>query len=138
MKPQMQRWLAKNENGTVGDCWRTCIASILEVDRDDVPNFVEIEMEDEESTAWWDATNEWLNERGFHLIELDLNVQNWAPDGYTILSGRSPRGEHNHCVVGKGVEVVHDPHPEGGGLAGAARVASIFVALNPMARAEGE
>jgi hypothetical protein len=42
-----------------------------------------------------------------------------------ILAGKSPRGDHKHCVVGvidpkSGCEtsltVIHDPHPDGTGL----------------------
>ena len=36
--------------------------------------------------------------------------------GNEILTGKSPRGNFNHAVVAYNGEVVHDPHPIGGGV----------------------
>ena len=40
-----------------------------------------------------------------------------APDAYYLMGGMSLRGKP-HCVVCLGGEMVHDPHPDGGGLVG--------------------
>ena len=112
-----------------GDCWKCCLASILELDYDDVPHFVEQE-ERGEADSWWNATQQWLRPRGFVLAQFGL----WGDEhpflmfgseqirfhftapGHWLAGVTSPRttpeGEHiSHVVVMSGSEVAWDPHP---------------------------
>ncbi len=41
MRPQKQKYFHDPENGTWGDCDRTCVASLLCRDIEDVPHFFE-------------------------------------------------------------------------------------------------
>jgi hypothetical protein len=57
-----------------------------------------------------------------HCKTLYQSYVGYTPE-YCVLIGDSPRSEKClHAVVGRpngyGYEVVHDPHPEGGGLRG--------------------
>ena len=133
MKRYRQKTLTKiGENGSIGDCWATSIACILEIPQKDVPNFAAIEVEDEESTKWWEETQRFVREHGYEIIEWEIPEEGaWAPDGYTILTGRSPRGDWSHSVVGWGMRVIHDPHPSGAGLDGPPKRMAVFVATNP-------
>ncbi len=101
------------DNGVLGDCWRCCIATILGLAAEDVPNFVE-------SDDWWEATAMWLAGRGksLVLVAADPN-QGWAlckGPGLFIASGKSPRGYFLHSVVFGAGGMVHDPHPSGAGI----------------------
>lgn len=110
-----------------GNCYAACIASLLDLPIDAVPNFVE--AEDMHQAAW-----KWLAERGlrpvrmcFPSLEALQSTYFDHPGLYCVLSGESPRrkadgGKKWHAVVGfaagYGVEVVHDPHPDRTGLVG--------------------
>ena len=55
------------ENGQVGDCWRCCIAAVLQVPAEKVPHFLQeakVQREDPDM-----LTQKWLNDRGYLLIE---------------------------------------------------------------------
>lgn len=60
MQPAYQQHIS----GESGDCWRCCIASILEVEPEAVPNFRVTEAEN------MFAVEEWLASKGLALLEL--------------------------------------------------------------------
>lgn len=108
-------------NGIPGDCYRTAIACLLDLEPTDVPHFVESGKD-----RWWDETQEWFKARGDAFYYLPLPIpddwQAWwdhyrnALD-YVILGGPSPRGPFEHVVVGRpDLTMAHDPHPSGDGL----------------------
>lgn len=100
-----------------GDCLRACIASIIECEPTAIPH-PGARGEDH----WQDEIKKmdsWLAERGYWTFGIMLRNEDLAlyqdfASGYYILGGRSPRAPH--FVVAKGREIVHDPHPDGGGL----------------------
>lgn len=115
-------------DGPPGNCWSACIASILDLDLEQVPD---------ELTHWkpgmrpiesWrpfeKEMHRWLYSRGYVLIQTSkLNKFEYCgPEDcysfYHIVSGKSPRADFLHAVVGLGLEIVHDPHPSRDGLAG--------------------
>ena len=50
-----------------GDCLRTCVACVLDMDSpEDVPNFVEDDVEP--PYQWWDRMNDWLAERDMRAV----------------------------------------------------------------------
>ncbi len=111
-----------------GDCWRCCIASILELNVDCVPNFVG-ESDHSKGILAEDLVRKWLKDRGLFLLEIFLwndrpwdHVLNWIHlDGsfciMSVPSQKYPKG--THAVVGqfqkvKGsteLVIVHDPNP---------------------------
>lgn len=102
---------------TYGDCYRCCIASILEVPAHVVPSPAARGFDNwsEEMTK----LDDWLGSRGMYHFFIKTDTENlpaWQGvlNGYYILGGKSPRAPH--VVVGLGRQIVHDPHPEGGGL----------------------
>ena len=114
---------------TVGNCYPACIASILNLDLEDVPEIYGKDRvsEDKDSPDNWMAGVDWLNKRGYSIVCFEWPVPSQlmrAFNGsYVILSGKSPRFKTtNHAVVGliteHGFEIVHDPHPEGTGIDG--------------------
>ena len=124
MKPQKQAFLHNPEAGVYGDCWRTAIACLLDMDRDSVPHF----YAGGDSGEQIDETNTWLNERGMMLVQIPLPPDfqlshlgelGWIPkDAHILLSGKSPRGT-SHVVIANGNgEIAFDPAIPGGGLIG--------------------
>ena len=115
--------------GRPGDCWRTAIACLLDLDPLDVPHFGE-------SDDWWDATLDWAEARGDSMVYLPLPIPgDWAGwwehrasiTEHVILGGPSPRGTFSHVVIGTpDLTMTHDPHPSGAGLAD---VVEVFVYL---------
>jgi hypothetical protein len=100
-----------------GDCYRACIASIIEVPTTHVPH-----PGTNGEREWYDQMkfmDRWLAERGYWTFGLkvnavDLPMYQEHTVGYYILGGKSPRAPH--FVVALRDKIVHDPHPEGGGL----------------------
>lgn len=109
------------ENGSVGDCWRACIASITGCPIAEVPHFVRDHVDE-----WFEATNVWLAEHvgqtllyyaGEHTARADRRAE-VTPREYVLLDGKSPRGPWYHVVVADAItgEMVHDPHPSRAGI----------------------
>lgn len=104
-----------------GDCMRTVFACLLDYDNPElIPNF---------STAkegFTQSIEKWLLENDLEYIEIsgrEFFECPFTPIGYCGISGKSPRGEYNHIVVGRAytvekedglyreVEFLHDPSP---------------------------
>lgn len=111
--------LKLKENGECGDCWRCCIACILQIAPAEVPHFVE----DYKSHAFVESAK-WLRQRGIWLIEgQSLKHPDWdcpeVEELPIIATGPSCRskgmGQH-HAVVTINGDVVYDPHPSNAGL----------------------
>lgn len=81
----MLKW-RHGEDGHMGDCYRTCIANYLGIDRDLVPHFVEEhggpDGEDGESVQ--NAIREWLDRRGLLFLEVALNSTLTVEEAATI------------------------------------------------------
>ncbi|MGU9981530.1 hypothetical protein ACJ4V0_15955 [Phreatobacter sp. HK31-P] len=125
MTPQKQSIAHDPANGRYGDCHRAALATILDMPIADVPHVYDGGISGAEAS---------LNERAF-LASLGLVPINVAygsdaslkdvlaatgafcPGLCAILGGKSPRGFGHSVVIADG-EIVHDPHPDGGGLVG--------------------
>jgi len=107
-------------NGTHGDCFRTILACLLDLEPLEVPHFYESGVVE----AGQRRVARWLAARGLTLVALpfDLSVNEVLgmmgvvnPRTLYMLCGRSPRGV-NHVVIAHGGEIIHDANPVGGGL----------------------
>jgi hypothetical protein len=111
MKPVQQTQVDKGN----GNCWAACLASILELPIEEVPDF-------KQQKDFYGDTVRWLNEQNLTLVQVQLAGPHWPfffnGQVYTILSGHSPRGDWMHSVVGDGLNPFYDPHPYGGFLKG--------------------
>lgn len=101
-----------------GNCLAAALASILEIDIEDVPEF-----EDMSYTEWYPRLKKWLELLGFHLLIWDEEI--YLPT-FFIAHGPSPRGDWEHSVIYKGTKMVHDPHPSREGLE---RITSVWALL---------
>lgn len=109
-----------------GNALQACVASLLELPLESVPNFIEA------PGGYLGAVQEFLAPRGLCLIKVPLTPEGKLPltmgtaAAFCLLTGKSPRGGHSHAVVGRvnpesgdTVTCAHDPHPNGGGIDGA-------------------
>ena len=98
--------------GKEGNCFSACIASILELSIDDVPCFLE------DAGMWYFNYQQWARKHNLDLVgitEWGKETIGFIPQVYSIVSGLGPRGLQ-HSTVYFGNEMVHDPHPEEGGV----------------------
>lgn len=106
------------ENGIYGDCMRASIASLLELQYEEVPHFYTVD-----STEVFDKNiRKFLKSKGFALLTVwpvDFKNESHAVHGQTgihhIISGNTIRGTY-HATVGLDGVVVHDPHESKDGL----------------------
>lgn len=145
MKPVMQTKFGY----PYGNCLAAALASVLELELRDVPDFC---TDDDDDSEWFDRMQEWLAKRGLCVVHLNLEASGALPpmpgmiDGtWCIVGGRSPRGDWDHSVVGRyrlvqgghAIELVHDPHPDGGFLKYFSDV-QFFVLINPQRQKGGD
>lgn len=99
-----------NPPESYGDCFRAALASVLGVDAQHVPHF----LEDGITVGWLDRLRAWCFARGLYHITLDPHTT--LPPGYHIAFGTTEAG-NQHCVVMDGEVQAHDPSPNSTGLA---------------------
>lgn len=117
-----------------GNCVMACVASILEVELEGLPDLYEREKEGDDD--WWMTLRHALAEYGWEAVYLhpeyisatdeDRTPADLAPPGLAIACGDSPRedvvndeGENaGHAVVARDGYLAHDPHPSRDGLGG--------------------
>lgn len=106
------------EAGHVGDCVRACTASLLGIDRSDVPHFVR-----DHAGGWRGPWTDWLEDRGLAVVEIDPRHR---PDCFYLACGPThrPGGDHPaaHMVVMQHIGLAHDPHPSRAGISTVDRV----------------
>lgn len=108
-----------------GNCFNACLASILEIPLESIPDI----MRDAWNDSWFTDYCKWMEQ--FNLTLAMLTFGSWLPPGYSILSGEAERGLE-HSVVAFSGKMVHDPHPSHVGLIeGKERDWIIFAVLNP-------
>ena len=112
-----------------GNALQACIASIFDKEIDDVPNFIEFPSYAEEI--------EDFVQQNFQLTFVKINLPNGELDfevkhaPFVLAAGKSPRGNFKHVVVGqiigKIVQLAHDPFPDGSGIEGTPVWIGMFV-----------
>lgn len=86
-----------------GNCQDACLASILEVPLESLPNY--------HGADWNEVYDAWLAKRGLRLTRVPIDEDEPAPQGYHIGTVKSPRGDWNHAVVVLDGKVIWDPYP---------------------------
>lgn len=95
-----------------GNCLQACVASVLDLPIDRVPHFLDF------GDNWFHALELFMDNYGIEYEGTGgtRTISEYeGVDGYIIACGESPRHRH-HAVVYKDGEMIHDPHPEGGGI----------------------
>lgn len=109
--------------GKEGNCYAACLASLLELSIDDVPNFCA------HPGNWLGRAEEWTR-KNHGLTMLGFRPKGEGafyciPAVYHIMAGKSPRGL-DHAVVAFQGQMVHDPHPSRDGLVSAREYEFLF------------
>lgn len=115
-----------------GNCYAACLASILELCLEDIPDFPNIYSEDE----WFEKCRQWCRARtGMDILKITFpnNNHGFFMPGYCIGVGKV-EGFY-HAVICRNGKVVHDPFPGEPNMK-TIEYAHIFVVLDP-ARAFG-
>ena len=115
MTPKKQKYLHIPDSQN-GDCWRTCVASILNCD-------VEVFPYHNGDITWpeeWKEMLSILKGMGYYYDSIPVSsvaiglLNCFDTDGYCIAIGPSNRGV-THAVVWKN-GIAHDPHPDNTGI----------------------
>lgn len=127
MKFHKQRFM-HNPPEEIGDCHRTAIACMLDLEPEQVPHFGKIHWEN--GDAWYAAEAAFLREHGFAHANIwfeardDLKAEHvmatmkhTCPDVYYLLGGKSRTG-NDHTVIGLNDQIAHDPSPLESGIIG--------------------
>lgn len=120
-----------------GNCFTACLASILEVELDqlaDIARVYRMAAEryeeaccDETRIAEWAEVWEKIDERLARRFGVVLaHTGRRAPRGYSLAGGPGPR-ELQHCVVFHHGVLAHDPHPSRAGLSGEVEDFSVLI-----------
>ncbi len=123
------RWVKQTrthdlDSGVRGDCARADVASLLALSLEAVPDF-----DTSDALAYHNGLEGFFASLGYELYRIDRDV---AFDSLHLAAGPSPRGV-SHMVVRRGSEIVHDPHPQGGGISPVERV-WVPIPLDPSGR----
>ena len=112
MKPVMQTQFLGQVGPGAGNCHAACVASILELPLEQVPNFLEIVDEDER----YQQEQEWLASIGFYYVCTTTQEMTDKFLGWHVAIGPNARNGTMHSCVYYGLDLRHDPNPAGGGL----------------------
>jgi hypothetical protein len=129
VRPVPQTLFGDGSDGRpAGDCFRACVASLLELPIEEVPHVVEDHVRG--GTHWAIALNRWLRPRGLGYVEMPAQGSSCygmldVSGGYYVASGPGPRG-YPHAVIEREGVLAHDPHPSGAGLLKVERFGVIF------------
>lgn len=115
-RPETDEW---------GDCFRTCLACMLDLPTPSVPHFLD---KGQTGDDFWLPLQKWMSDAGLYLLTLPYEgetsledvlkaIGGLNPGNRYMLSGMSPR-ETNHVVVCLDNEIEWDPSPPGGDLVG--------------------
>lgn len=122
MKPVYQTVFGKPN----GNCFQACVASILEMDLDDVPHVCK-----GDNPEWMYDLNKWLLQ--FGLGALTVAFQDEAPikHGYCCACGPCGPEGLKHSIVLKDFKLAHNPHEGWGDLEGEPEDYTFFIVLEP-------
>lgn len=137
---QYHKQLCKHdpENGSYGDCVRTCIANLLDLHPSNVPHFFDNDVNGDDA---WNHIEEYLNKvHGLMPFIMSMECEPDVirqymkinrPDAYYILLAEGSEG-CGHAVVCLGDEIVSDPSWTNSSIVCSHHGLSSFVLLIPM------
>jgi len=120
----------QTEFGPQGNCKSACLAMMLGVSLDDVPNFLKTRFADKDEQVAILAELNWLHLLGWHTVTMSAAgpfFKKFFSIGYIIAAGMSVRGGGLwHACVYKDGNLWHDPHPDRTGLVAVQHVDIIY------------
>jgi len=97
------------------DCYAACLASILEVPYEEVPDLSGYGVSHDPNGGWVKVIRDWLGGYGLAVIQFEHTTDTVLP-GWQVMIGKSPHCGWNHAVVAYEGEMVHDPHKSRAGV----------------------
>ena len=95
-----------------GNCFPACIASILEMECEDVIQIQEYY----DDNNWNKILFDWLYERGYLWRSATIEEIR-SKDAYILVTGGSTRyPDLTHITIWQDGKMVHDPHPDNSGI----------------------
>lgn len=127
MKPVYQTIFYDPAEPPRGNCFAACVASLLEIPLEDVPDFCAFKN-------WVPKFLRFLRRRGYRRVAFLTFCDEPFPvdlgagiDGLFIAVAEVPGGVLHAVIVNAHGNVVHDPHPEELGGAGISRLVEMHV-----------
>lgn len=124
MIKRKQLFRHKPEQGTYGDCHRTCIACLLDIEPEQVPHWG---MHYGDSDKFLAASQDYLATQGLTAVQSWVKAESLEqlldtqalinPDVYYLLTGQSKNG-CNHVVICLNDKIIHDPSLDDSGIIG--------------------
>jgi hypothetical protein len=110
MKPVMQTIYSEKGKPApeFANCFQACVASLLELPLEEVPNFMLFRAK------WWEAVVFYFGGLGYDIGYVDIP----PPENGEFYIGSIDYSDRDYChaVIVKDGAVVHDPHPIDGPL----------------------
>lgn len=107
---------------TYGNCLVACVASLLDVAIDEVPNIYTFyglddkENKDINNHLWFQVLNMWM-EKKYNRCLVYNELDTPSSKQYVIMRGLSQRGKPHTCIYTQNsngeLKPFHDPHPTG-------------------------
>jgi len=126
----------QTRTGPKGNCFQACVASVLELPLEAIPDFCNGANADD----WFQEFSKWILRFNLSVIRIEtgdmtnfLQLQHggFLKGAYMLAGGKSAVRGVLHEVVYYGDKMVHDPAPEGKGLEGEPIDYIVFIAHNP-------
>lgn len=116
MKPVFMQCHHDPSIGAYGDCFRACIASLLELPAEEVPHFFDY-PEEQDAELGYQRLDAFLERRGLAYFTFPLFPEDLAALSpvlfHTVLVGVENATGTTHAVVAYGGRPVHNPDPRG-------------------------
>ena len=128
MREQKQLYFHKPAEGEIGDCFRTCVACVLDMDVEKVPHAFKDVWKPDGSCVVPEAheiMNRWLAHLNLKFVEypieatreqLDLYLGHFLKDTHVLLGCNSKHG--GHSVVAMNGDYIWDPSKDDSGCVG--------------------
>jgi len=102
----------QTKTGMEGNCFAACLASLLDVPLETIPDFYLPSGED----GWWDEVRKFLATHDLGIFTIGFSQDFLEKhDGYFIVAGHTDRGLM-HATLWHNGKMIHDPHPSKAGL----------------------
>lgn len=134
MTPHKQLFRHEPEKGIYGDCYRTAVACLLDIEPHEIPH-----AHADHATAAEYPVRRWLEERGLMIVTVNADpsmtmdevleaLGQRYPGVHCLLGGASPRGDCDHVVIVRDGQMVWDVSEGDGGLVGPSKTSGFWSA----------
>lgn len=110
----------QTKTGKDGNCFQACIASMLDLSLEEVPDFVNLYSADD----WLPECSKWLRKIGLGIVAIGIedsesrDIADLYYTGYYIGDLKQATRPWNHVVIMRKTDIVHDPMPDNKRTAG--------------------